>query len=187
MGRSSKKSHGKYKNYNKISSRRDTEIERSLDEEDKLLDDTSNIALLKSTNSQIESSSTSSTSFEKRSSSSSPPPSNTTSLLSPDLIEAGLTILPQKSKPSKSQNLNVELTPAEIKQAEKESKRLKRKLHQLAERREKKNKREAVSKTLEENMITDEEFRLMKSVRNRGAKETKRERLRWLREKERQG
>ena len=137
MGRKQKK----IKNYNKISQRQDSIIERRLDEDDKLLDVEENKALLAQDDDTMDDTmdeQTKEKSSSKSSSSSSPKTSaDMSNILSEELKEElkGADILLPSARPKKNNtDSKVELTQDEIRAAKKEKKRLKRKVRGLAKR-----------------------------------------------------
>ena len=136
MGRKQKK----IKNYNKISQRQDSILERRLDEDDKLLDVEENKALLAQDDDTMDDTMDEQTK-EKSSSKSSPTSPNTSAdmsnILSEELKEElkGADILLPSARPKKNNtDSKVELTQDEIRTAKKEKKRLKRKVRGLAHR-----------------------------------------------------
>lgn len=180
MGRTHKSSGTKYTNYKKISNRHDTINERHLDRDDKLLDMEENKMLMSAAD-------------EDQDIAKDQVPDSTeryldpASILSPELLQQTDSVMVSGRKKQKTSQKEVELSPTEIKAAKKESKRMKRKLKQLADRRVKKEARTEVYETLEANKLTDAEYNLMSSSSKLGHTLTKKERLKRYLDLERAG
>ncbi|GMH94515.1 hypothetical protein TrST_g10959 [Triparma strigata] len=108
-------------------------------------------------------------------------------ILSPELLSQTDSVMVSGRKKQKTKSKEVELTPSEIRDAKKESKRMKRKLKQLSDRRSKKEARTSVYSTLEANKLTEEQYGLMSSSSKLGHTLTKKERLKRYLDLERAG
>ena len=97
-------------------------------------------------------------------------------------------IVPSSKKKKKTgKSSRVELTPAEIKQAKAERKKIERKLRQLQERHAKKLRRTELYAKLEQHQLDDADKQLLQSSATLGHTMTQRERLQHLLQKERAG
>ena len=99
--------------------------------------------------------------------------------------DGDLIIMPRKKKAKKQ--IHVELTPQEIRKAKLAHKNATRKLKQLTDRAEQKQKRAELYSKLKDTAISNEERDLLSSSSTLGKRETKREALKRLLQKERAG
>lgn len=103
-----------------------------------------------------------------------------------DQDDDAIIIMPEKKK-AKKQVLRIELTPQEIRRARLTHKNAARKLKQLTDRKDQKTNRALLYSKLKDSAISKQEMELLSSSSTLGKRETKREALKRLLQRERAG